>query len=96
MSYVEIIFAPTNQPTLIRTIDYQAGLNVKLAIELSGLQEIYPEIKNYTIGVFKNPVSLDYVLNPKDRVEIYRPLLICPKEKRRKKAKPLKFDLGVI
>jgi putative ubiquitin-RnfH superfamily antitoxin RatB of RatAB toxin-antitoxin module len=41
------------------------------------------------IGNFGKQISLDTVLKPGDRVEIYRPLLLSPTEARRLRAKTL-------
>lgn len=87
MSYIEIVYAPTNKQVIMKKVEYEQHMNIWQAICISGLLEIYPEINNYDIGVYKNIVKKDYILNPKDRVEIYRPLLTCPKEKRRKRSK---------
>ncbi len=87
MAYIEIVYAPDNKQTIIKKVEYQQNMNVERAIFLSDLLELYPEISSYAVGVYKNIVTKDYLLNPKDRVEIYRPLLVCPKEKRRKRAK---------
>ena len=38
------------------------------------------------LGVFGKTVADDYVLQAGERVEIYRPLLIDPKENRRRRA----------
>ena len=38
------------------------------------------------MGVFGKKVADDYVLQAHDRVEVYRPLLIDPKENRRRRA----------
>ena len=85
--YVEIAYSPNNKLTIIKKIPYQPNLNVRDTITISGLLHDYPEIANYTVGIFKNVVTKDYLVKPKDRVEIYRPLTVCPKEKRRKRAK---------
>ena len=37
------------------------------------------------VGIFSQKCSLDHVLEPGDRIEIYRPLLIDPKERRRQR-----------
>lgn len=83
MSYIEIIYAPSKSKTIIKKIAHESDLTAWHAIEISGLLETYPEIINFAIGVYKNQVAKDYILRPKDRLEIYRPLLICPKEKRK-------------
>jgi hypothetical protein len=58
------------------------------AIERSGIIERFPEIdlaKN-KVGIFGKLAKLDKVLQPGDRVEIYRPLIADPKEARKKRA----------
>jgi len=84
---VEVAYAtPKNQ--LIITIKVSIGTNIKQAIEKSGIQKEFSDIdlNNNFVGIFGKQTSLDYVLNEKDRIEIYRPLIIDPKEQRRKKA----------
>lgn len=69
------------------TVDYQAGMTVADAIERSGLRNLtsVPEALSY--GIFSVKVhDLDHVLQPGDRVELYRALRINPKEIRRKRA----------
>lgn len=44
-------------------------------------------MQELTLGIFSKPVNLDTVLQNGDRIEIYRPLLQDPKERRRKKTK---------
>ena len=62
---------------------------VELAIIRSKIMEAFPEIKFATIsvGIFGQLVKLDDNLQSGDRVEIYRPLRIDPKDLRRLKAK---------
>lgn len=60
---------------------------------LSQLQKKYPQwfesaaidelIKNLNLGIFSKRVGLDYAMQTGDRLEIYRPLIIDPKEARR-------------
>jgi len=61
------------------------------AILLSRIAEEFPEIDTATarLGIFGRPVTPDTVLGDSDRVEIYRPLAIDPKEARRRRAKTL-------
>ena len=49
----------------------------------------FPEIdlNNLLLGIFSRRITIDTVVKEGDRIEIYRPLLIDPKEKRRLKAK---------
>ena len=65
------------------------GSTVAEAIERSGVREARPdvEIRADRIGIFARKVSPDATLRDGDRVEIYRPLAVDPKEARRKRAR---------
>lgn len=68
-------------------VDFHVGMTLGEAIEQSGLRSMttLPEVLSY--GIFSVKVhDLDHVLQPGDRVELYRPLTINPKEIRRKRA----------
>lgn len=58
------------------------------AIALSKITLQFPEINLSvaSVGIFSKLASLDTMLKADDRVEIYRPLIIDPKEARRKRA----------
>lgn len=56
------------------------------AVKLSLLQADYPEAVVEQLGIFSRPVSHDTVLREGDRVEVYRPLKVDPKERRRQVA----------
>lgn len=87
MSYIEIFYSPSSNIIIQQKIDYTEKLTIEGAIKKSGILDKHPEVKELSVGIFSNKVSLEYVVKPKDRIEIYRPLLACPKEKRRKRAK---------
>ena len=65
------------------------GATVADAIAESGIRDAWPdvEIRADRVGIFARKVSLDARLRDGDRVEIYRPLKIDPKEARRKRAR---------
>ncbi len=64
------------------------GSTALQAFEASGLRERVAELASAEpdLGVFAHPVAPDRPLRNGDRVEIYRPLLIDPKDARRKRA----------
>ena len=69
-----------------------AGTTVGEAIEKSGVLQRFAELNldNLSIGIYALPVKRDKILEPGDRVEIYRALLVDPKSvprKARSKAK---------
>jgi putative ubiquitin-RnfH superfamily antitoxin RatB of RatAB toxin-antitoxin module len=84
---VEVAYATASQQHVI-TIFVPAGCTVLQAAQLSGINQAFPDIDWSTIrlGIFGRLVSSDHVLAAGDRVEIYRPLLIDPKESRRQRA----------
>ena len=64
------------------------GTTVQAAVRQSGLQEKFPEIDFSVapVGIWCNEVTPQQVLNDGDRVEIYRPLAMDPREARRQLA----------
>ncbi|RDX35941.1 RnfH family protein [Kangiella sp. HD9-110m-PIT-SAG07] len=84
---VEVCYALPEQQTLLKvTVDAETTL--KDVIELSGILEQHKEIDlaENKVGVFSKPAKLDDTLHDGDRIEIYRPLLIDPKEVRKQRA----------
>jgi len=69
------------------TLSVEENCSVKLAIIRSGIMAIFPEIDFSAIhvGIYSKRVTLDAVVKAGDRIEIYRPLLLDPKEQRRKR-----------
>lgn len=65
------------------------GATVADAIERSGIRHARPdiEIREDRVGIFSRKASLGTILHDGDRVEIYRPLKIDPKEARRLRAR---------
>ena len=85
---VEVVYALPAEQALVR-VQLPLGATVEQAIRQSGLLERYAEISLATapVGVFGKSVTLDAVLRAGDRVEIYRPLTVDPKEARRRRVK---------
>jgi hypothetical protein len=86
---VEVVYAPPGRP-FIAELRLPAGSTVADAIAASEVVRRFPELADDLadrVGVFGRPVSLDRVLVPHDRVEIYRALVVTPKEARRLRAR---------
>lgn len=84
---VEIAYALPEEQVII-SIKVPTIFNVQQAIEKSGIQKKFSNIdlsKN-KVGIFGKKTTLDHTLNDRDRIEIYRPLILDPKEMRRKRA----------
>jgi len=58
------------------------------AVRASGILERHPELdrRSLKLGIFGKAVAADAPLADGDRVEIYRPLALDPKEARRRRA----------
>ena len=84
---VEVAYAMPDEQVIL-SIKVPTNSDVKQAIEKSGIQIKFPSIdlsKN-KVGIFGKKTTLDHVLKNRDRIEIYRPLILDPKEMRRKRA----------
>lgn len=91
---VEVVFALPNRQRLIG-LSVTPGTTALAAVKQSGILDEFPEINVdiVSMGVFSRlldgksaPLPANYLLAPRDRVELYRPLLIDPKEERRRRA----------
>jgi putative ubiquitin-RnfH superfamily antitoxin RatB of RatAB toxin-antitoxin module len=85
---VEVVCA-TAQRQLLRQVSLPVGSRVISAIEQSGILQEMPEVAfdPLRIGIFSRRVAPDEVLHDGDRVEIYRPLTLDPKDARRRRAR---------
>jgi len=84
---VEVAYAEPDHQAIV-SLRLPAGASAGDAVQRSGLLERFPGISwpGAPIGIFGNPVSASAPLTEGDRVEIYRPLRIDPKEARRLRA----------
>ena len=82
---VEVVYALSDHQVL-EYLKVPYGTTVAKAVQLSGICNRFPEIQpdNKNLGVFGKLVKPESILHNHDRVEIYRPIIIDPKEKRRK------------
>lgn len=87
---VEVAYARVDEQRII-SINVPMGSTIEAAIKQSGILDIFPEIdlQQQKVGVFSKQRELGDEIHEGDRVEIYRPLTIDPKEARRAKAKKL-------
>jgi len=84
---VEVAYAKPEKQLIIQ-IDVEESCTVEQAIVLSKIKKQFPEIdvEKNKVGIFGKTVKLMDSLREKDRVEIYRPLIVDPKESRRARA----------
>ncbi|MBL3555639.1 MULTISPECIES: RnfH family protein [Marinobacter] len=87
---VEVAFARPDKQEIIH-LQVEQGTSAVEAVKRSGIAAVFPEIDpdKDDMGIFgkviKNPS--DHELRDGDRVEIYRPLKIDPKQARLNRAK---------
>ena len=84
---VEIVYGKTGSARVIRQ-KVRDKTTVKQAIEQSGILQMYPEIDLYEnkVGIFSRKRELRALVHDGDRIEIYQPLKVDPKEARRRRA----------
>jgi hypothetical protein len=91
--FVDVVYATADLQETVR-VPYEPGLTAERAVQLSRLAERFPEIRAHALvlGVFGKRVARGRMLAPGDRVEICRPLVRDPRERRREIAfkKPVK------
>ncbi|MEE8343803.1 MAG: RnfH family protein [Woeseiaceae bacterium] len=84
---IEVVFAlPARQELISLTVD--PGTTVAMAIRQCAIGDLFPEedLENCQAGIWGKPVGRDHPLQDGDRLELYRPLSMDPREARRKLA----------
>ena len=82
---VEVVYAMPQQEHAL-SVTLPAGATAAQAVRASGILEWGPSIEPLKLGIYGRLVSGETVLSDGDRVEIYRPLILEPKEARRRRA----------
>jgi len=84
---VEVVFATAKSQQLVSVV-LPAGATIADAIAASSLAERFPAatFDELQAGIWGNPVERGHGLSDGDRVEIYRPLELDPREARRQLA----------
>ncbi|WP_018234065.1 RnfH family protein [Thioalkalivibrio thiocyanodenitrificans] len=84
---VEVAYARPDVQVIV-PVSVPPGATVEDALRASEIRERFPEIdlEKVKVGIFGKLTKRDTVLKPRDRVEIYRPLIADPKEVRKQRA----------
>lgn len=84
---VEVVFALPQRQELV-TVTLDEGATVAQAIERSALAASFPgwSFDECAVGIWGRPAERDQRLADGDRVELYRPLRMDPREARRSQA----------
>jgi len=84
---VEVVYAERDRQ-ILRALRLPAGSTVAQAIAAARILEIVPDQQAVgATGIFGRLVHDGEVLSDGDRIELYRSLLLDPKEARRRRAK---------
>jgi putative ubiquitin-RnfH superfamily antitoxin RatB of RatAB toxin-antitoxin module len=84
---VTVVYAQPGAQHVIE-VDVGTGATVRQAIAASGLLAPGPgqALDELEVGIWNHRCSLDTVVREGDRIEVYRPLQVDPKEARRIRA----------
>ena len=92
---VEVAYALPEKQMIIE-LEVPPGTNMLDAVKQSGIADKFSDIDldNLALGIFGKAERkpLERVLEPGDRVEIYRPLIADPKEVRKQRAAKVKAE----
>lgn len=90
---VEIIYALPHQQKRIK-VSIKPGTTCIDAVKQSDMQRYFPDIdlEAVKLGIFSRSVKHAEILQPGQRVEIYRALIADPKDVRRKRAEKAKDE----
>lgn len=82
---IELAYSPEPRRVERWSLQLPPGSRVEDAIRQSGMLASHPELTlgALSVGVWGTLRGLDHPLRDRDRVEVYRPLKVDPKEARR-------------
>ena len=94
---IEVAYAKPEEQVIL-VVRVEEGCRAQEAIQRSGILERFPEINlaQNKVGIFSKMVELNALLREGDRVEIYRPLMIDPKQARRARAKEQQHEKSIL
>jgi len=81
---IELVYATAERQALIE-LSIEEGSSVEEAISESAIYSMFPDhgLDKASVGVWGRPVERSHTLCAGDRIEIYRPLRMDPRESRR-------------
>lgn len=90
---VDVIYALPHQQKII-TVMLAPGTSFIEAVRLSNMVSFFPEldVDAMKLGTFSRQVKQDDIVEPGQRIEIYRPLIADPKDVRRMRAEKAKDE----
>lgn len=85
---IEVAYAASTSEQVVVSLDIAVGSTVGHAIRVSGVLGRFPciDLNRDSVGIFGRPVDLEDAVCVGDRVEIYRPLVVDPKQARKSRS----------
>jgi len=80
---IEIAYALLEEQFLF-VEEVAEGCTIEEALAQSKLLQEFPDLNTDKVGIFGRVANKDQVLHPMDRIEVYRPLKVDPRDRRRK------------
>ncbi|MEW6704780.1 MAG: RnfH family protein [Pseudomonadota bacterium] len=88
MVRVEVCYSPGPGLVECLALELPGGATLWQAVQASGLLDRHPELAGQPeVGIWGRKQPPDTLLRDRDRVELYRPLEVDPKEARRQRYK---------
>jgi putative ubiquitin-RnfH superfamily antitoxin RatB of RatAB toxin-antitoxin module len=87
MIKIELVYVTADKQAVHLSLELPTGSLVSDALMAAKIHETHPETTACAVGIYAKVVPLDTVLRDGDRIELYRPLAVDPKEKRRRLAR---------
>ena len=84
---VEVVYCPASGPVDLSRLHLPAGATLAQALQASGVMERHPDLAQSGAGhgIWGRLAAAEQLLCDGDRVELYRPLRLEPKEARRER-----------
>ena len=84
---VTVVYASADASHVLH-VELEPGATIEQAINASGLLSRAPELRRgaLDVGIWNRAARLEAVVREGDRIEVYRPLTVDPKEARRIRA----------
>lgn len=85
---VEVAYARPSEQRIL-TVEIEENATIEKVIQQSGILTLFPEIdlRVVHVGIWSKKKKLTDRVQAGDRIEIYRPLIIDPKEARKNRVK---------
>ena len=89
---VSVVYAHSDGSWFTADCVLSQGAILADAVRASGILSAYPDwqLAHLSVGIYGHRRSLETILNENDRIEIYRPLKIDPKDRRRVKVNSIR------